>query len=1102
MITQRITEWWRTALGPGRVPSEDQIAAIIAPHTGRHIVDAGAGTGKTSTLALRALYLIESEAVRPEQIVVVTFTKKAAAEIGSRIADTTDRAIQNGAQLASGGRGVRCTTIHGLAGDIRREFAFDLGLEAPPATIEDGEAHAIFSGAFRALLEGRLDVDTASLPLAELNLAHLERDLGKLALKLKNHGISPETFEAKALKEAERFCAQTWGQLYTPGKTKHQPRKDYKPKVPVTTEAIAREAEHERANIRAVAALLREFDRCLRERGAATYGDLIGGTTASLKARPQIVSRLRARWRYVLLDESQDTSDMQLAFLETLFGTPSEADAAGMMPVGDARQAIYGFNGADERVMQRLAAVSADKLPLLVNRRSYEEIVAIGHAVLLDADIVDAQTPKLEAYNGSGTLECVRLQNFGRDGEPLKERVKAEAAAIACEIQRLLSDGTTQMSDIAILVRRRTHAAVYLRALNRRGIAAALDRRSGLFAADEIRDVLAWIALLGDLGDKQAAVRVLQSPLCGLNDASTIALTAPHHWLERFLRDELDVTANVPFATALDGDTRERLRRVREYLVALLPAVSLPLPAAMERLLQRLPVAASYVSVGKREGAEAIGTQAIVNLASFDVLAREFASDHPGARLGDFLEDVNRRILYDDDVQEAELDLDGVRILTIHQAKGLEWPYVFVACSTKNQYGSSEPSDRVINYDRESGAFAIKNDLDGRETFRWVCLECEHDVSDGKRLDPQPRKVAAAREQARVVYVALTRAKKRVYVTVPAPLPANGKAGGEATFVHSIRDWARAKDASADLAFFSETSSSPELSPASQPPSNGLSAPVVAASRAVARTAPAGEAGSSFRPRISFTSISVFETCPRQARYRYRLYLPSLRELRPRFAGLDGNDTPLTSNAAQFGSLVHRALEHWSRSRLERRHDSQSEAAQPLTFTEAFAVARHEFEDVSEAEAIRACESGKRAVAALTGYTPLAVEEPFELLVGDTLVVGAVDLIARDPAGTIVVIDYKTGRTAGEHYALQLALYRGVASRRFGDDRVEAAILRLTPVSATFEREPALPDDEVERQVAAVGELTSDEPSVGGWCDDCAYRESPCFAPISANGPG
>ena len=207
---------WRTALGIGREPSDDQITAITAPPTGRHSVDAGAGTGKTATLALRALYLIEAQHVRADQIVVVTFTRKAAAEIGARIGDTIDRATAQGARLGNG-RGVRCTTIHALAADVLREFAYTFGFFAPPRAMTDGEAYGIFHEAFAALLDERLGVDTSDLPIGEIKIDRLERDLGKLALRLKTHGISPENFETRAIAEIERFAAQAWDQLWTDG---------------------------------------------------------------------------------------------------------------------------------------------------------------------------------------------------------------------------------------------------------------------------------------------------------------------------------------------------------------------------------------------------------------------------------------------------------------------------------------------------------------------------------------------------------------------------------------------------------------------------------------------------------------------------------------------------------------------------------------------------------------------------------------------------------------------------------------------------------------------------------------------------------------------
>lgn len=1060
---------WHAALGTGREPSTDQVAAILAPPHGRHSVNAGAGTGKTSTLALRAVYLIEAGHLRADEIVVVTFTKKASAEIGSRIADTLDRAIANGAQLSRGGRGVNCTTIHALAADLLREFAFEFGSVTTRA-ITDGEAHAIFQHAFRALLDDRLGVDAHAFPIAEMNLETLERDLGKLALRLKNHGIAPHDFETRALAQADRLASQTWGQLWTNGSGKRSGRqKDLDPKVSVSAQARSREAQRERANIRVVSALLCEFDRRLAAAGAATYGDLIGNATRLLLQRPELVTRLRARWRYLLLDESQDTSALQLAFIETLFGQPAESDAAGMMPVGDTRQAIYGFNGADERVMERLALSADASHPLVVNRRSPQEIVDAGHAVLVDAGIIDAQTPLLEAFAGNAGFGCVRVENFGADNETIKQRVEREAAAIAREVTRLLSEGA-QDNEIAILVRRRTHAAAYVRALNERGIAAALDRRSGLFVAAEIRDLLAWMALLVDLGNRQAAVRVLQSPLVGISDAALISLAARDDWIERFLRGDVDGD--------LDIDTRMRLAAVREHLTVLLPNVALPVDEALAAMLTELPIAASYVRLGQTVGASAIGAQAIVNLRSFAQLTREFADERPGARLREFVDDAERRIRYDDDPQEAELELDGVRVLTIHQAKGLEWPYVFVACSTRNQYGNAEPTDRVVGYDLDSGAFGLKNDVDGRETLRWLIMRDEHDPDTGERVVQSRRAMLAEREQARVFYVAITRAKRRVYVTAPVP-----HGGAEARYLASIRAWAESTEPGVDLRFDT-------VALAATAESATMTSSLPPASRVTERIAAVAEPPAAVvRPRLSFTAIAAFQQCPRRARLQYRLLLPDLRESRPRLVAVDTDADVSATNAARLGSLAHRTLEFWGRAVI---------AGQPIALDDAFAAARLEFADATQAEEKRAVASARHALEALAGYTLLAVETPFEIVFGEVRVEGVIDLIARDANGRLFVIDYKTGRTEDEHYALQLTLYRRVAQLRYPHDCVDAAILRLRPEGASFAPGAEMPADEFDRAIAAVGRFESNVAKVGTWCDFCAYRGSPCMAPLQA----
>jgi ATP-dependent exoDNAse (exonuclease V) beta subunit len=666
----------------------------------------------------------------------------------------------------------------------------------------------------------------------------------------------------------------------------------------------------------------------------------------------------------------------------------------------------------------------------------------------------------LQASAGSSGLGSIRIQYFGEEGETIKDHVAREAAAIGREVRRLLEDPGVNKSDIAILVRRRTHAKAYVRALNEQGISAALDRRSGLFVTDEVRDALAWMSWIVDLEDDQAAVRVLQSPSCGLSDATMIALADRKEWLAAFLADSIDGSH--------DGDTRTRLDLVRTTLSALLSTVGIPLPQAVRQILRTLPIAAGYVRLG-----ETVGAQAIANLRGFEELAYAFAQERPSSHLTDFVDDVKRRILYDDDAQEAELDADGVRVLTIHQAKGLEWRFVFVACSTRAQYANAEPTDRVVAYDMASGAFALKNDIDGRETFHWTLRCDEHDPETGERIKPGPRARAHDREQARVFYVAVTRARERVYVSAPA-LSTGSRA---ARFLAPIQEWADRCEPGVDLSFDREPA--PALTP-------GIPAKAFAQPRLIERLPSIPKlTAAPIRPRISFTAISTFEICPRKARLRYRLHLPDLREATPRFVGLDGDDASTPTNAARLGSLAHRALELWGRARI---------GGQPIDIADAFVSASYEFADATPEEQERAKASAAQGAIALADYTVLDVETPFKIVFGDTSVEGVIDLIARDPQHRLVIIDYKTGRTEADHYALQMSLYHRVASERYPQEDIHTAILRLSPSAASFTAATALTPTDLEKAIAEVGFFESDVANVGLWCDSCSYKGSPCTA--------
>ncbi len=1051
------TARWELALGGGKRPSDDQRAAITAPLAGRRCIDAGAGTGKTATLALRALYLIETRQILAHELLVVTFTRKAAAEIGQRIHNMLPASGDAGT-----GGSVTCSTIHALAASLLREFAYDCGLGDLPRTVTDGEARAIFHRSFAAMLRGELTADASALPLPDLLSGgyDFEGDLACIALTFKNRGTGVDEFERGALARSDVLERQDWGQLWKrDGRYKREVRRAAEEPNPERTAGhrIA-EAEAERKNVRLVAALFRRFDEDLRNAGAMTYGDLIASATAMLLSHPEIVTVLRERWKYALIDEFQDTSLCQMRFLTALFGD------GPLMPVGDFRQSIYGFNGAHPRVMQEFKEMANRTYPLTVNRRSYREIVQSAHAVLRARapGLLDALDAGLDANKREGGADVVRVQTFRSEGG-VREHAREEALGIAGEIERLLRGGV-KASQIAILLRRRTHAQAYVRELNARGIAAALDRRTGLLDAAEVRDAMAWMALLLRLDNTRAAVRILQSPAVGISDGGLAAIAgAPGArnaaWLRPLLRGELDAQ--------LDPDTAARVRYFRSLLEGLLHAPSLPLAQGVREVLRLAPIAASYATPPSLAAA-----QVIANLRNLQTLAESHAAERPIARLADFVTYLEDFVKYGDEPQEAELDFDGVRIMTVHQAKGLEWDYVFVACVSDDQYSSVDfGRGRTVRVDPQSYALALRFSLDGTTPLRWYMSDAPHDPQTGMRSEEDPGRREREDEQARIFYVAMTRAKERLYIS---GIPSKGKK--EPQFLETVRQWALERDIAPErLHFAAEPGHAAEASSAAMRAPIGVTQDCGTV---------AYEAQSVFVPRMSFTAIATFQTCPRQARYRYRLYLPDLREGEAPYAGAV-ESAAATIDATTFGNIVHRAMELWGRAAID---------GAPVEEKAAFAQAIAEFAEVPESERRRALAAVRSAIDALAGYVPIEVEAPFTTIIEGIRIEGYIDLVARERNGAIAIIDYKTGRTEDEHYALQLAVYKHAYEESHPGAMVLPSILRVSGDGARFRSGREVSAEELGRSIREAGALRDDTPRVGEWCRSCAYAGGPCDA--------
>ena len=1074
--------------------SREQQAVIEHPLAQPAVVEAGAGTGKTFTIVERVASLLSSGTVRADQILLLTFGRKAAAELRARVI------------ARIGESAVHCQTFHSFAWSLLSSHLYDCGLSPETAIIEDAEARVDFLAAFNAYLNERASA-VSGFPLRSFNQDELRSDLFKIRQDLKQEGRSVGEFRERALAAADAFARVPYRALRMPYEKPYRGRTD-KIVAEVTDEQFAREIAEEIARVRAVTDIFERFDRRLAERHCLTYADILSQAEAALQASEDLRRDLRARYRCCIVDEYQDTDQAQHRFLQALFGV----GFARVMVVGDVLQSIYGFRGAHPHNVEafRKAAGTAT-YTLSENRRSLQEILNLAYDVVTQAH---PDAVALEAERGTGGEQVVHVSSLwdgnarAADGDappsrqredgyiPFDEARELEARAVAKRIAHLLHSGTlVHLRDgarvpiapehIAILTRTKLNVGPVTDALLEAGVPFKLVGGVGFYDAPEIRDALAWLRLLADPFDAPALVRALQSQTLGACDAAVARLA------RRAERDETSFARDVLTGDLPAGDDEEARQArvaatgVRDILDGLAPYAALPLLSALRAVYERTGLERFY-----RESSDHRAAQALANLDKLEALARGFADDTPGAQPVDFVAFIGELERIEFDEREADVpSADAVTISTIHSAKGLEWPVVFLLSVWP------DPVKGPRLFVHEDGALLYGEGADGNRPFHY---EAVANGADGQgwvpRKDETPHKDEA--EERRLLYVGITRARDRLFVSGLRRRPSKANPEGAVhRFLAGIYAWLHERGWLAD-----DHQAMPEPVPWSK------RRPAVFASTPLRLPHPARAQGAC--PPLSYSLIADFEQCPRRAVYRAGLRLPQVatpqRRARARRGWHDLSDGATTQespeicadqdsllNAGDYGAMLHKALELWARSK------QQGIAAQADHCVRDAAVTL----DLAPAasEATQATSALKQVSRALEGWTVMLVEAPFTIDAGSgddpQLIFGFLDLVARDCDGALCLVDYKSGGALGATFGLQLALYRWAAARVYGIEVERCYVGRVT--ENRFELEPVQPagDDEVHQRIAQVrlGFIGSDTHAhAGAWCGKCGYRAAPC----------
>lgn len=641
-----------------------------------------------------------------------------------------------------------------IASDALREFAE--ACSTVPALHEDGSDQRVF-----ALAEAVAGFEPMTSPRTALERMRMLRGLGSL----------PSRARTRRIEAAAEAARTQWSAL--------------------AQDATAMVSLHLGEVMRAVVTAAHAgYTRAKAKRAALDYGDLMRRLRDALRDQTALRREWKQRYDAVLVDEFQDTNRVQRDLLYLLRErrdiehplapgqslTATELEPTGLLVVGDAKQSIYAFRGADVAVFleteRQILAAGGERLDLTESHRalgSLLEAINPVTAALLGGSggrlegLYDPERDALRARPEQGPAEGVSAPRVElllvADGRAEDQR-RAEAEAIARRIAALSRAAdhpsgwrAPRMDDVAILVPTWSHLEPIKRALQARGIPYALRGGPGFWDRREVDDLLTLLRFVADPSDRLALASLLRGPLVGLSDAGLANLFSRASGLEEILDPSPSLRAALApeDLTRLD-EARTSLRRMVRFGPTLGPA-GLLRQALAERHFAAVMAQLSF-------GAQRVANvDKLLGLAAAAEQRGGEGSDLPGfVRWIDRMRAASQR--------ESEADVEevsgSVQVLSIHAAKGLEWPVVFVAQTARRPPARTE---RVL-LDAERRFVVMPGGEESSERFKALRKEAHASEEDDAR---------------RMLYVALTRARDLLVVSGPAE-------GGEG-------DWGRLREA-------------------------------------------------------------------------------------------------------------------------------------------------------------------------------------------------------------------------------------------------------------------------------------------------------------------
>lgn len=1039
--------------------THDQEIAVTTLN-GDLAVRAGAGSGKTRVLAYRfSSALAEHEGWSPadlDQILTITFTNKAAGEIAERV-----RRVVTQELTAAQGRRVGeawISTIHSLCGRLVRRHVLEAGVEPQFGLADEVTTKTLMTEAFERAARRLYESDTGVVRALEIFSVDRLRDYvvschdNARSLGLDPASISVPAGEGEAYHWVERLrgsadklassleCAKQTPSVTSKGARLSEWRgsvdncladddrcqsilsaclqfdiqrppeeaKEDHASMKAELEAVisAATAATERELLSGIEHLMRAFATEYRdvkaEKGVLDFDDLQERAVALLERDPAIAERYREAFRLIMVDEFQDTNELQMRVL-----APLRRD--NLCVVGDERQSIYGFRYADVEIFGReSAAMDRPAIELKQNFRSHADVLDFVNAVFSQDHLFGSSFMQLEAGRPAredAEYVCgeprVRCLFVGTDDSKKPEAVKVEAARVAEEIDRLISRGA-RGSDVAILVRASTHVGSFAEALERRGIPVLINAGVGLMDAPEVSEVMHLLRAIAVPADDEALLAVLSGRMVNVSDDALLAVSRASGKRPLWKGLEAIAAGEAPVLTTKD-DT-EALAAAYHALCGLSEQQG---SMRLADLVFAACEAFDYDITLHAEGPGGVRAWANVGKIARYGEAFEAAESNDLAEFVAYL--AERGEAATDKAAPAEAGDDAVHLMTVHAAKGLEYPIVFVVDLATAQKHSMPP------------VLVGKGASEG-EVVPVVGVRLPEEC--GRASTAEYQRMATSRtereieEEKRCLYVACTRAKEMLYLSGCTTL---GKPGEECG---GLIDWVRtalddAEPGEIELGavpvrvehLYPEAQVDDATESKTLPREPGSFAPGTTAERPP-------EVVPRLPQTVSYSALHLFQACSLGFHARHVLRLGVLRR-------------PKTSSATDFGSAVHAAL--------------QSAAPEEIGQGRATAIASRfglGAEDAERLVNILRRFSASELAATMRASHRVGREEPLYVDLGEAALVGSIDVISWSGSKALV-IDYKTGKAPvpgdqrrAEGYELQARCY-ALAALSAGAEAVE-----------------------------------------------------------------